>query len=179
MNKFLKIAGVTAVLVAVIALVGAATVSAQGPNPPDGFEPPGINQRQHGAGDGLGLMAVDEADMHAAMAEALGLSLEEFEAALAEGKTPAILAQELGVDFAVVQDAMEAVHAEALQQAVDEGLITQEQADWILSHRGGQNGQGNGMGRGNSNGPGGQMGRGPGGNAGNGGHGGDCPYQAP
>jgi hypothetical protein len=174
MNKFLKIAGVIAVLGAVVVFVGATAVFAQGPNQPEGVTPPGLNQAQPAGG--MGLMVVDEATMHAAIAEALGLSVEEFEAALAEGKTPAILAQELGVDFAEVQAAMDAVHIEALQQAVADGLITQEQADWILSHRGGQNGQGNGMNRGSGNSSGGQMGRGAGGG---GSYGGDCPYQTP
>jgi hypothetical protein len=59
-----------------------------------------------------------------------------------------------------------------LQEAVQSGVITQEQATWRLSHGGGPNGQAGGLG----NGPGGGMGRGNGGNGGFGGFGGDCPY---
>ena len=178
MNKILKTTGIVAVLVAALALVLVTGVFAQEPVTPDGPVGGGQLQRGNGAGTGLGVMAVDESDMHAAIAGALGMSLEDFESSIANGKTPAILAQELGVDFADVWAAMEAVHAEALLSAVDDGLIPQEQADWILSHRGGQNGQGNGPqsnGMGNSSGT--RMGRGPGGNAGNGGNGGDCIYQ--
>ena len=176
MNKFWKFAGVIAVLVAVVAFAGVTVAFAQGPNQPRDFTPPASNQAQNGSDTGMGLMAVDEATMHMAIAEALNLSIEEFEAAVAEGKTPLILAQELGVDFAVVQAAMDAVHAAALQQAVDEGLTSQEQADWITSHRGSQNSQGTGMNGSLSNSPTGKMGRGAGSN---GDLSGDCLYQTP
>lgn len=174
MNTFLKIAGVVAAFVAVVAFAGVATTYAQGPGQPDDVTPRGGYQGQNDANPGVGLMAVDEATMHAAIADALGLSLEDFEAAIAEGKTPFILAQELNIDFAEVTAAMDAVHADALDQAVADGLITQEQADWILSHRGGQNGQGNNLNRGLNNSPMGGMGRGAGGN---GSGTGDCIYQ--
>jgi hypothetical protein len=174
MNKFWKIAGVVAVLVAVVGFVGVPATFAQGPNQPDDFTPRGRTQIQDNANAGMGLMAVDETIMHAAIAEALDMSIEEFEAAIAEGKTPFILAQELGIDFAEVQAAMDAVHTDALQQAVNEGLITQEQANWMLSHRGGQNGQGNGLNGGLSDSP--MGGRGQGNHSGNNG---DCIYQTP
>ena len=182
MNKLLKITGVVTALVAVIIFGVVVTgVSAQGPATPDLSGGVAQTQRGNGAGTALGVMAVDEADMHAAIAGALGLSLEEFETALAEGKTPAILAQELGINFDDVWAAMEAAHADALSQAVDDGFITQEQADWMLSHRGGRNGQSSGpqssgLGREMGSSPGARMGRGPGGNAGNGG---DCIYRTP
>ncbi len=169
MNKFWKITGVVAVIVAVIAFTGVMAAFAQGPNQPDGVTPLGRQFGQNGAGTGLGLIAVDEATMHAAIAEALGLDVDVFEAAVAEGKTPSILAVELGVDFAEVQAAMDSVHQEALAQAVLDGTITQEQADWISSHRGGQNSRMNGSGNGSM----GRIGRGAGNN---GGFGGECPY---
>jgi hypothetical protein len=176
MNKLWKISGVVAVLVAVVAFAGVTAALAQGPNQPGGFTSPGRNQAQDGSSIGMGSMAVDEATMHAAVAEALHLSIEEFEAAVAEGKTSYILAQELGIDFAAVQAAMDAVHSAALQQAADEGVITQQQADWIASHRGGQNRQGSGMNGGLSNDQTGRMGRGSGSN---GDYSGDCLYQTP
>ena len=176
MNKLWKISGVVAVLVAVVAFAGVTAASAQGPNQPDGSISPGRNQAQDGSSMGRGLMAVDEAAMHAAIAGALHLSIEEFEAAVAEGQTAYILAQELGIEFADVQAAMDAVHGAALQQAAAEGLITQEQADWIASRRGGGNGQGSGMNGGLSDSRTGRMGRGPGSN---GDYSGDCLYQTP
>ena len=176
MNKFWKFAGVIAALVAVFAFALVTAAFAQGPNQPGGFTPPGSNQSQIGSGTGLGLMAVDEAAMHAAIADALQMSISEFEAATAKGKTPVILAQELGIDFVVVQTAMDTVHAAALQQAVNEGLTSQQQADWILIRRGGQNDQGHNMNGGLNNSHASSMGRGHGNNGGNNG---DCQRQTP
>jgi hypothetical protein len=93
----------------------------------------------------LELRAVEEADMHAAIADALGMSLDAFETAVADGETPATLAAERGIELADLQAAMDAVHNAAFEQAVADGLISQEQADWILSHRGGAAGQSGGM----------------------------------
>ncbi len=157
MNKFWKIAGAVAVLVAVVTFVGVTAAFAQGPNQPDDATPRGRYQVQDDANAGMGLIAVDEAAMHAAIAEALELRIEELEAAMAEGKTPLILAQELGLDFARVQAAMITVRTNAVQQAVIDGLISQEQAGWILSHQGGQNSSGNGMNRGLNDSPTGQL----------------------
>jgi DNA-binding CsgD family transcriptional regulator len=87
-----------------------------------------------GRGHGPGWMAEYRYEMHAAVAEALGMSVEEFETALAEGKTPQQIAEEQGItqeEFcADLHDAAE----EILAQAVSDGAITQEQADWALDH---------------------------------------------
>ena len=191
MNNYFKITGMLALLSAVVFL-GVTAAFAQGPNQANNGARQPMNQGQAGPRGAMNLMAVSEDDMHAAIAEALGMSVVDFEAAIAAGETPATLAAELGIDFAVVQAAMDALHAEALQQAVADGLITQEQADWMLSRQGGQNGQmGNGaQGNGTQQGTGfqgngaqgNQMNRGAnqgrhGGNGSNSGHQGDCLYQ--
>ncbi|RME40575.1 MAG: hypothetical protein D6796_17045, partial [Caldilineae bacterium] len=93
--------------------------------------------------------------MHTAIAEALGLSVEEFDAARAEGQTLWQIAEAQGVDMADVRAAMDEVRAQAIQQAVDEGLITQEQADWMLQHEpGGPHGPGFGPCAGDGTAPG-------------------------
>lgn len=185
MKKFVKIAGILALVVMVLAVVGATVAFAQGPDDPQtpyggsyGFRGRGPHNAER---PGLGLMAVDQEEMHAAIAEALGISVTELESALDEGTPLFVLADELGVDFDVVRQAMNAVHAEALQNAVDEGQISQEQADWMLSRRaqmgafGSGTGPGYGM-RGSARGWGG----GPRGGAGQGNYGagfqGNCPY---
>ena len=48
---------------------------------------------------------------------------------------PALLADALGVTVEELQTAQEAAHQAALEQALEEGLITQEQADRMLSLR--------------------------------------------
>ena len=179
MNKFLKIAGIVAVLVALLALVVVVTGAfAQGPSVPDPTNGAGQMRQGNGAGAGLGVRAVDEADMHAAIAEALGMTVVDFEAALAEGKTPFILASELGIDFTDIRTAMASLHAEALEQAVAEGLITQERASWMLGRQAGQGNRVAGTipGTGNMAHGAGNMARG---SANQGGFGGVCPYQTP
>ena len=120
--------------------------------------------------------------MHEAIADALGISVEEFEAAVADGENAFTLAQGLGIDIAELQAAMDAVHEAAFQQAIDDGLVSQEQADWMLSHRGGQSGQGGqgshgtDMNRGQGNGSTGMMGRGAGSN---GSQTGECQFPTP
>jgi len=70
------------------------------------------------------------------MAEALGLTPEEFFAELHAGKTLAEIAEAQDVELEDVYDAMDAARAEAMQeairQAVEDERITQEQADWLL-----------------------------------------------
>jgi len=97
------------------------------------------------------------------IAEALGLTPNEFFIeSHDEGKSVSEIAEERGVDLDAVRDAVDANRAEAqreaIAQAVEDGRMTQEQADWMLEgiekgfHMGGR-----GMGRG------GHMGMGPGG----------------
>ena len=161
MNKYLKFASVVAVVI-VVALASVSTAFAQGPTPPRD----GTNGRGPLAGNGV---LAEYADlMHAPVAKALGLTLDEYNAALAAGKTPLLLAQEKGVDAAVVLDAMKAGREAALKQAVADGVITQEQADWIAGHAMGAGRVANGtsrsmMGRGNRVG-------------GFGGYNGTCPF---
>ena len=179
MNKFMKIASLAVVLAAALALVVVVTGAfAQGPSTPDLPYGTGKMLRGNGAGTGLGVMAVDKADMHAAIADALGMTVEDFEAAIAEGKTPYILASERGIDFANVRAAMTSLHAEALKQATDEGLVTQERANWMLGRQAGSGNRVDGTTPGT-----GSMARGMGnmarGSANQGGYGGDCPYETP
>ena len=71
-----------------------------------------------------------------AAAEALGLTPEELFAELHAGKSLAEVAEAQGVDLEAVHEAMKAARVEAMkqaiEQAVEEGRLTQEQADWLL-----------------------------------------------
>jgi len=78
----------------------------------------------------------DRDAMTAVAADVLGLTVEELEAAKEEGVRFPELAEEAGIEMSVLTDAMEQAKADALQDAVDSGLITQEQADEIASHEG-------------------------------------------
>jgi hypothetical protein len=191
MSKYVKIAGlgVLAAGLVVAALLIAPLVLAQGPgggpdnpdNPPAGDGTPapfgpmgggmwgGGRGGHHGGGPGGkggpmgGWMSQYGETMHERMAEFLGMTGDELDAALAEGKTPWQIAEEKGISQEAFAEAMQAIHADILKQAVADGVITQEQADWMLDNL--QNGpKGGGPGWG-----GGPMGGGPG----------DCPHTSP
>ena len=63
------------------------------------------------------------------LAQALGLSVEEIQAARDEGKPMAVLIWEQGLDRSEMRAAMQEAYKAAVQQAVTDGVITQEQAD--------------------------------------------------
>jgi hypothetical protein len=117
------IAGLLLALV-VVGVVGATNAYAQA----------GTSEVLHGGrgpgGRGLGLEGLQAA------AEALNMTTDELITALRSGQTLEQLAEAAGVDIQEVQDAIQAAQAtamrERIQQAVTDGTITQEHADWLL-----------------------------------------------
>jgi hypothetical protein len=109
-------------------------------------------------------------DPDALTAEALGISLADLQAAREEGTSLPALLEELGLTFAEFAQAKQDAYQSAVQQAVDDNVLSQELADQILS--GAAGGPGFGF-----RGPGG-FGRhgGPGGFGGNGGFRGFGPF---
>lgn len=161
----IAIGGLLAALL-VVGVVGTTSAYAQGPNPP------GSGMMGSGRGFGWSEAALDAA------AKALGMTTDELTSALQSGKTLQDLATEKGVGIADVQAAVQAVRVtemrERIAQAVEDGTMTQEKADWLLE--GLDNGfMGGGMGRGF----GGQRGGGQGMGNGNGFGFGDCPQVQP
>ncbi len=71
-----------------------------------------------------------------AAADALGLTPVQLFSELHSGKTLEEIAEAQGVDLEKVQEAMQAARVqamkEAIQKAVEEGQIPQDQADWML-----------------------------------------------
>ena len=67
-----------------------------------------------------------------AAADALGMTWEEFCDARASGQTLAEIAAAQGVSEQQVIDAVVAERKAVLDQAVADGRLTQEQADWML-----------------------------------------------
>jgi flagellar motility protein MotE (MotC chaperone) len=78
--------------------------------------------------------AIDRDEVHAALADALGLTVEEFEAAISSGEKLSTLAEGADVTLEELHDIMQGFKAEAIAQAVANGSITQEQADQMLEH---------------------------------------------
>ena len=89
----------------------------------------------HGRGPGGGRGLGDGVALQAA-AEALGMTTDEVINALRSGSTLEKLAEEAGVDIEDVREAIQAARTtqlrERIQQALEEGTITQEHADWLF-----------------------------------------------
>jgi hypothetical protein len=125
--------GIGIVVALIVAAVGVGVVLAQGSTPvteipteasdpvgPRGDHGPGGRGGKHGPMGGGQLDIV---------AEALGMTTEELREALAGGQTIADLAEAKGVALEDIAAALVAEHAEHLQQAVEDGRLTQEEAD--------------------------------------------------
>ena len=163
MKKTMLIVGL---VVAALVVLGVGVAFAQGPAPYAGNGP----MMQNGTG-------VLHTYMVTAFAEKLGLKVEDINARLTAGETMYDIALADGVKAEDFSALMVEVRTTALNAAVKDGVITQEQADWMSSRgfgRGGmygngtgcpmQNGTGTGYGPGMmNNGNGRGMGRGFGG----------------
>lgn len=154
MKKIIIIGAVVVMALAAFGWVG--FVNAQTPPPPAPETPwgsgmPGMYGRGRGMHGGMWSQRPDaeEGPMHeameAALAEALGMTPEELEAAHAEGKTFWQLAEEKGLTVEEMQAVMLEARQQAIEKMVEEGVITREQADWMLSRM--QNMWGGGFGR--------------------------------
>ncbi|HET7009863.1 MAG TPA: hypothetical protein VFI11_03740 [Anaerolineales bacterium] len=74
--------------------------------------------------------------MFEAMAKALNLSAEELTTRLEAGDTLAEIAESQGLTLNDVARAHREAMSEAIQQAVDDGTLTQDQGEWMLDHMG-------------------------------------------
>jgi len=70
-------------------------------------------------------------DREAFVAEALGISAADLKAAIAEGQTLSDLLEAQGLDSATYRESLAAAEQAAIAQAVEDGVITQEQADQL------------------------------------------------
>jgi transposase-like protein len=125
MSRMIKVGMVGLLVVGALTVVMAGSALAQEPDPLDkpfgGF-----------GGRGLGRFGGDRWAMFDAVAESLGLTPEGLFAELHAGKSMAEVAEAQGVDTETLGDALQAARVEAIQQAVEDGTLTQEQADRML-----------------------------------------------
>lgn len=132
-KKLIAVVGVLA-LVTVVGLVMGGMVFAQTETPPTQTAPE--NPQQLPWGKGFGCMRGGSWGNFDAMAEALDLTPTELFEKLHEGKTLADIAEAQGVDLEKVQEAANAERVKAMKdaitQAVEDGKITQAQAEWLL-----------------------------------------------
>jgi hypothetical protein len=162
MARFLKMAGLTLVAVAVVIALGAISpASAREAQTERAQFGARMAMASHG-GFGRGLCG--EAGLEAA-AQALGMTADELSTQLWGGATLSSLADEAGVELQTVRDAVTAAcqqaTRDAIEQAVEDGSLTREHADWLLEGLdNGYWGGGAGPGWGGFHGRGGFFGRG-------------------
>jgi hypothetical protein len=128
--------GIGLAIAAVVAAVGVGAVLAQEPTPtatPPGGSPPAEADGPVGPQGGRGMRGGPHDGPLEVVAEALGMTVDELRAALADGQTIADLAEAKGVALEDVASALAAAQAERLQQAVENGRLTQEEADAKLA----------------------------------------------
>jgi len=129
MSKLLKFAGAATLVAAVVVALGSnASAFAQAAR-----TSASAARLAHGGGFGRGLCG--QAGLEAA-AEALNMTADELSTQLWGGKTLADLADGAGVELQAVRDAVdaacEAAIRDAIEQAVQDGSLSREQADWLL-----------------------------------------------
>lgn len=137
---------VAAVLVLIVGTV--AFAQAETPQSPEGWggnggRGPGSKGGMMGPGDGTG-------DMHdlmiESMAAALGISVDELEAQREAGVPLSEVAEALGLSQEEFFEAMNEARAEVMEQAYAEGLLSQEQYEFFLNRGAGTGQYGGGMG---------------------------------
>ena len=128
---------IVTLLVTALGTLGVGVVAAQAGNPPYGSQ---------GVADGTGIL---HDYIEAALADTLGLSVEEFQARSVDATFYEIALAE-GFSAEEIPALIGAARADALAAAASDGVIAQEAAQWMNargSRNGGMNG-GNGLGDG-------------------------------
>ena len=99
---------------------------------------------QHGGGNPVGDLLDGIVDIDELMAEALGITVAELDAAKEAGTRIDQLIDELGLDAETVRQAVQDGIETAVEQAVADGLLTEEDAEVVLNPPAGH-GQGNAL----------------------------------
>ncbi|MEK7785838.1 MAG: hypothetical protein AAB658_10540 [Chloroflexota bacterium] len=157
-KKLIVFAGLALLAISLLSLTVAGSAYAQNPTPPaPGYGPgygPGMMGNSYGGyGHGRGMMmrgvrtSASYGPMHDAMQDALaaGLDLtrEELDARIAAGETPAQIAAAQGLsseDFAKI---FAGARKAAMDKAVADGYLTQQQANRMLNRMAGRGFAGN------------------------------------
>ena len=140
MKKWILIGGVVVIAVAALAFSGYAYAQSQTPNTPAVPFGPGMMGGRGGYGGmmggqrGTGTYGPMHPYMVSALAEALNLTPEAVQERMDNGETGWEIAASTGLSDEEVATLMQQVHTDALAAAVEAGVITQAQADWMQDH---------------------------------------------
>ena len=139
MKTTIKILLVLTVAAAAFSFVG--TANAQTPDPV--FPSSGGNGRGGSGipGTGTGIPVEQNINLDGMLddlmsefiADALNIDVDELKAREAAGESLMEIGLSLGFDADTIRDLQVQARIDALAEAVNQGLITQEQADWLLS----------------------------------------------
>ncbi len=128
------------VLVAAFAAVSAVYAQAAGPQNSQGDVPYGMGRRGMMA-NSQGFAQTGDGPLHdymvAAFADKLGVSVDEINEVIASGGHMLDIALEKGLMVEEFRTLMLDARAQAVDQAAADGVITQEQADWLKTRGGG------------------------------------------
>lgn len=135
-KRLTLLSGAALVALLVVGLIGATAVFAQEPTP-ESEVPFGRHHGGDRGGFGHGMFGFGgQWTMFDAAAEALGLTPGELFTELHAGKSLADVAEAQDIEIEAVQEALQAARVEAMrqriEQAVEDGNMSQEQADWLL-----------------------------------------------
>jgi len=159
MKKFLIVGAVLAL--AIVALGAAGLVYAQTQTPPTPTYP-GYGPGMMGGRGGMmgGYQSGSFGPMHEYMveayAEAFGITVEEVQERLVGGENMWQIALASGFSEEEIPGLMTVAHTQALNKAVEAGVLTGEQADWMIQRMAQRQAQGFGPGSGGCGGFGGR-----------------------
>jgi hypothetical protein len=152
MKKFVVTLMVVAVVVFALSAVGVAYAQSPTQTPGTGTGRMGGRGSQNGLGGASA--PVGDGILHdymiSAYAEKLNIPIADLEARLDNGETMAQIAISTGLTLEQFRTLMVEVRTQAIEQALNDGVLTQAQADWMSQHgagqmAGGQMGNGSGM----------------------------------
>jgi hypothetical protein len=134
-KKLYVLLGAVGALVLLLGAFGGASIVFADEPTPEAEDAPG--RRIWGWGRGLfGFGRGGEWTMFDTVAEAVGLTPEKLFSELHGGKSLEEIAEDQGVEMEAIQEALNAARDEAMRdaiaQAVEDGKMSQEQADWLL-----------------------------------------------
>jgi hypothetical protein len=129
----------------VLALVAALTISLVATSAAFamGYGPGGNGTN---TGTGVNMEVTLSNYMPAAMADVLGLSVDEINTRLASGETFTTIALSLGYTIDQLPALMTSIRSEAISLAIADGVLTADQAAFLLNNQYGGNARGNGAG---------------------------------